>query len=408
MNRKVQSVLRNAGSILLAGAVLLGCQPAKDDPKAKGGKQAGPSGPPRAVQAVKSQMQSVERTVAAVGSLAAYEQATMSVKVAGRMQEVAIDLGAVVKKGQVIAKLEPREYEVKLQQSEALLAQARARLGLPLENSDDKVDPAKTSVVREAAAVMQEAKRNLDRIVKLSKQGVSSQSELEAVESAYEVALSRHKDALEEIRNRQALLAQRLAEVAIARQQLEETNIKAPFDGIVQERKANIGEYLIIGAPVATVVRTDVLRLRLEVPERSAALIKEGHAVRLMVTGDTNVYKGEIRRLSPMLNELSRMLVVEADVPNPGRLRPGFFAQADIVVNANEPALTVPLDSLVVFAGVEKVISIKEGKAHERPIKTGRKGSNWVEIVSGLKAGEPVIRNPGNLRTGDLISTKES
>ncbi len=126
------------------------------------------------------------------------------------------------------------------------------------------------------------------------------------------------------------------------------------------------------------------------------------------MTGDTNLYLGEIRRLSPMLNELSRMLVVEADVPNPGRLRSGFFAQADIVVNANEPALTVPLDALIVFAGVEKVISIKEGKAQERPVHTGRKGSNWVEILSGLKAGEPVVRNPGNLRTGDLVTLKDS
>ncbi len=264
-----------SGLALLVCAVV-GCAPAKEDPKAKG-KEAGPTGPARAVQATKSQMQGVERTIAAVGSLTAYEQATMSVKVAGRVQLVAVDLGSTVKKGQLIAKLEPREYEVKLLQSEAMLAQARARLGLPLEGSDDKVDPAQTSVVREAAAVLQEAKRNHERVVKLAKQGVASQSELETVESTYEVALSRHKDALEEVRNRQALLAQRLAEVAIAKQQLEETSIKAPFDGIIQERKANVGEYLIVGAPVASVVRSDILRLRLEVPERSASLVKENH-----------------------------------------------------------------------------------------------------------------------------------
>lgn len=396
-----------AASVAMLGCMAAGCAPGKDDPKAKG-KDAGPAGPPRSVQATKSKMQPVERIIATVGSLAAYEQATMSVKVAGRVLEVPVDLGTVVKKGQIIAKLEPREYEVKLLQSEALLAQARARLGLPLEGSDDKVDATKTSVVREAAAVLQEAQRNHERIVKLAKQGVASQSELETVESTYEVAQSRHKDALEEVRNRQALLAQRLAEVAIAKQQLEETIIRAPFDGIIQERKANVGEYLIVGAPVASVVRSDILRLRLEVPERSASLVKENHPVRLTVTGDTNLYLGEIRRLSPMLNDLSRMLVVEADVPNPGRLRPGFFAQADIVVNANEPALTVPLDSLIVFAGVEKVISIKEGKAQERPVHTGRKGSNWVEILNGIKSGEAVIRNPGNLRTGDLITLKES
>lgn len=385
-------------------AWVTGCQPGKSEGKAKDV----PSGPPRPVQVAKARMQPLERTVAAVGSLAAYEQATLSVKVAGRVQELPVDIGSVVKKGQIIAELEQREYQVMLMQSEALLAQARARLGLPLGGEDDTVDPAKTSTVREAAAVLEEAKKNRERVLKLSKDGVASQSELETVEAAYEVAMSRHKDAVEDIRNRQALLAQRRAEVAIAKQQLDETIIKAPFDGVVQERKTSVGEYLVVGAPVATVVQRDILRLRLEVPERSSSLIHAGQPVRLTVTGDTNIYRGEIRRLSPMLNELNRMLMVEADVPNPGRLRPGYFAQADIVVNTNESSLTVPADAVVTFAGVEKILSIKDGKALERPVKTGRHGKNWVEIISGLKNGEVVVRDPGNLRTGELVVVKES
>jgi len=391
--------------VLLAG-MLAGCGAAKNDAKGKG--KEGPSGPPRPVQTSKAQMQGLERTIAAVGALAAYEQATLGVKVSGRMQLVSVDIGSVVKKGQLIAQLEKREYEVKLMQAEALLAQARAKLGLPLEGDDDQVDVSKTSLVREAAAVLEEAKKNRERVLKLSKEGVSSESEVSTVEAAYEVALNRQRDALEEARNRQAQLVQRRAEVAIAKQQLEETAIKAPFDGIVQERKASQGEYLSVGSPVATVVRSDILRLRLEVPERRASLVKEGQPVRLTVTGDTNVYLGEIKRLSPMLNDLNRMLMVEADVPNPGRLRPGFFAQADIVVSLNEPALTVPLDALVTFAGVEKVLTIKDGKAVERPVSSGRVGDKWVEILSGLKPGEAVVRDPGNLRTGEPVVVKES
>jgi len=392
--------------LVLVAGMLAGCGATKNDGKGQG--KEGPSGPPRPVQTSKAQMQGLERTIAAVGALAAYEQATLSVKVSGRMQLVSVDIGSVVKKGQLIAQLEKREYEVKLQQSEAFLAQARAKLGLPLEGDDDKVDIAQTSLVREADAVLGEAKRNRDRVLKLSKEGVLSQSELGTVEAAYEVAVNRQRDALEEARNRQAQLAQRRAEVAIAKQQLDETTIKAPFDGIVQERKASQGEYLSVGSPVATVVRGDILRLRLEVPERRASLVKEGQPVRLTVTGDTNLYLGEIKRLSPMLNDLSRMLVVEADVPNPGRLRSGFFAQADIVVNTDEPALTVPLDALVTFAGVEKVLTIKEGKAVERPVSAGRRGEKWVEILTGLKPGEAVVRDPGNLRTGEPVVVKES
>lgn len=395
--------------LLLVAGLFAGCGGGKkDDAKGKGKDGApAPSGPPRPVQVTKAQMQGLERTVAAVGALAAYEQATLGVKVSGRMQLVSVDIGSPVKKGQLVAQLEKREYEVKLMQAEALLAQARAKLGLPLQGDDDTVDPVQTSIVREAAAVLEEAKKNRERFLKLSKDGVSSQSELETVEAAYEVAVNRQRDAMEEIRNRQALLAQRRAEVAIAKQQLEETTVKAPFDGFVQERRANQGEYLMVGAPVATVVRSDILRLRLEVPERRASMIKEGQAVRLTVTGDTNVYQGEIKRLSPIVNDLNRMLVVEADVPNPGRLRPGFFAQADIVANPSEPGLTVPQDALVTFAGVEKVLTIKDGKALERPVTSGRRGAAWVEILNGLKAGEAVVRKPGNLRTGEPVVIKE-
>ncbi len=391
----------------MLAVVLAGCGPAKQDGKGKG-KDGAPvfTGPPRPVQVSKAQMQGLERTIAAVGALAAYEQATLGVKVSGRMQSVSVDIGSVVKKGQLIAQLEKREYEVKLMQAEALLAQARAKLGLPLGGDDDTVEPTQTSIVREAAAVLEEAKKSRERVLKLSKEGVSSQSELETVEAAYEVAVNRQRDAMEEVRNRQALLAQRRAEVAIARQQLEETAIKAPFDGIIQERRASQGEYLSVGAPVATVVRSDILRLKLDIPERRASLVKEGQPVRLTVTGDTNLYLGEIKRLSPIVSELNRMLQVEADVPNPGRLRPGFFAQADIVVNTDEPALTVPLDALVTFAGVEKVVTIKEGKAQERPVSSGRRGANWVEILTGLKPGEAVVRNPGNLRTGEPVAIK--
>ncbi|MGV3754392.1 MAG: efflux RND transporter periplasmic adaptor subunit [Verrucomicrobiota bacterium] len=394
-------------SLILLAVALTGCGPAKQDAKGKG-KDGAPvfTGPARPVQTSKAQMQGLERTIAAVGALAAYEQATLGVKVSGRMQLVSVDIGSPVKKGQLIAQLEKREYEVKLMQAEALLAQARAKLGLPLGGDDDTVEATQTSIVREAAAVLEEAKKSRERVLKLSKEGVSSQSELETVEAAYEVAVNRQRDAMEEVRNRQALLAQRRAEVAIAKQQLEETTIKAPFDGLVQDRRASQGEYLSVGAPVATVVRSDILRLRLDIPERRASLVKEGHPVRLTVTGDTNLYLGEIKRLSPMLSDLNRMLLVEADVPNPGRLRPGFFAQADIVVSKDEPALTVPLDALVTFAGVEKVVTIKEGKAQERPVSSGRRGANWVEILTGLKPGEAVVRNPGNLRTGEPVVVK--
>ncbi len=394
--------------LILASLVLaLSCTlPACNrSPAASGKDPRDGAKPARKVETARAVERPVERVVSVLGALAAYDQATLSVKVPGRLQQMAVDLGSPVRREQLLAQIEPQDYQLRLQQAEALLGQARARLGLPLEGKDDAVDLEKTSNVKQAAAVLEEARKNRERVASLFQQGILSQSELETVDAAHEVALNRFQDALEEASNRQALLAQRRAEVEIARQQLADTVLRAPFDGAVQERRANVGEYLMAGAPVIALVRVDLLRLRLEVPEREAMHVRAGQTVRLTVEGDTTVHTGEIKRLSPMISEQTRMLVVEADVPNTGSLRPGLFARAEIVANSSDLVLTVPRNALVVFAGVEKVFLVREGKAVEKPVTSGRRAADWVEIVSGLKAGDVVVLAPGSLQTGQAVAT---
>ncbi len=346
----------------------------------------------------------MERVVTVTGSLAAEEAATLSVKVAGRLKNIPVDLGSVVKKGDLIAQVEPRDYELRLQQSAAALSQVRAAVGLPLEGTDDRFDPEMISTVKEARAVSEEATANRDRVLNLSKQGVVSKSELDTVESAYKVALNRFEAARDDARTRQAILAQRRAEYDLAKQQLTDSSMRAPFDGAVQARLANLGEFLSAGTPVVKLVKTDPLRLRLEVPERDAASVRLGLRVRLLAEGHTNVYAGELTRVSPAIDELSRMLLVEADIRNDGSLRPGLFSRAQIVTVNDDPGLAVPANALITFAGLEKVVTIQDGKAFEKVVTTGRRGTNWVEIVSGLGAGEKVVVDPGNLRTGQPVS----
>ena len=213
----------------------------------------------------------LERAVTALGSLAAYDQATVSVKVPGRLQKISVDLGSIVRQGQVIAQIETQDYQLRVQQATAALAQARARLGLAPEQNHDRVDPEQTSTARQARAMLDEARAHQERTKTLFTQGIIPQAQVDTAESSYKVALSRYEDAIEEVRNRQAMLAQRRSELDIARQQLADTTISAPFDGAVQERRASVGEYLTAGAPLATIVRMDPLRLRAEVPEREAS-----------------------------------------------------------------------------------------------------------------------------------------
>ena len=150
------------------------------------------------------------------GTLAAFDQSTASVKVAGRLNSISVDLGSVVRRGQVIAQLEPNDYKLRVQQSEAALGQARARLGLSPDGTDDKVSLEQTGTVRQAKAQLEEARLSRERAVRLVEQGIVAKADFDSADATYKVAQSRYQDALEEIRNRQALLAQPHPEMALS------------------------------------------------------------------------------------------------------------------------------------------------------------------------------------------------
>jgi len=375
-----------------------------DYPSSSRAATSDPKSAPRQVKTATVTELPIGETVTVNGTLAAFDHVTVGMKVPGRLQTISIDLGSVVHKGQNIAQLEQQDYKLRVQQAEAALAQARARLGLSPDGSDDRVAAEQTGTVRQAKAVLDDAKLKRDRAAKLVEQGVVSRAELDTADSDYKVALSRYQDALEEIRNRQGLLAQRRSELALSKQQLADTIVYAPMDGIVQEKKASVGEYLAAGAPVVDVVRVNPLRLRAEVPERESHNVRNGQSVRVTVEGDANSYLGYIKRLSPTIGEQNRVLVVEADVANNGSLRPGAFVRAEIVTNQTSTAVTVPSNALITFAGIDKVIVVENGKAVEKAVTTGRRGADWVEIKAGLSVGQTVVVDPGNLQTGQAVS----
>jgi RND family efflux transporter MFP subunit len=361
--------------------------------------------PAKQVKIVNSEARKLTRIVSAPGTLAADEQATLSFKVAGRLDVLKVDLGTPVRKGQTIAQLETTDFIVRSQQAEAALQQARVRIGLPPQGVNDQINTENTSLVREARAVLDEAILNRDRTIQLYNQGIQPKAELDRAESGFKVAESRYQDAVEEVRNRQAILLQRRSELAIARQQLAETTLYAPFDGAVRERRASMGEYLAAGAPVVTIVRLHPLRLRVEVPEREAQGIRIGQSVRVIIEGDAEQsYSGRVARLSPAFQEQSRTLVIEAEVENQhGRLRPGSFAKAEILSNSTSDAVLVPVSAIVNFAGIQKVFTVKDGKAVEKNVVVGRHEGDWV-VVEGIDANTPIVLSPGNLVAGQPLT----
>jgi len=394
-------------SLCLAALCLGGAIACKSDYPASGKAATGdPKSQPRQVKTVKVAEMPIGETVVVNGNLAAYDRTTVGMKVPGRLQTITIDLGTVVHKGQVIAQLEQQDYKLRVQQAEAALAQARARLGLSPDGADDRVSAEETGTVRQAKAVLEDAKLKRERAAKLVQQGITPRAEYDTVDSEYKVAQSRYQDSLEEIRNRQGLLAQRRSELSLAKQQLADTIVYAPMEGIVQEKKASVGEYLAAGAPVVEIVRIDPLRLRVDVPERESHSIRSGQSVRVTVEGDPESYLGYIKRLSPTITEQNRMLSVEADVRNNGRLRPGAFVKAEIVTNQTNTAVTVPPSAIITFAGIDKVIVVEGGKALEKAVTLGRRGSDWVEIKAGVNVGQSVVVDPGNLQSGQAVTAE--
>ena len=361
--------------------------------------------PPRPVRVVTAVQEKVARTVEANGALAAEDQVVLGTKVAARLSEIFVDLGSRVRRGQTIARLDQVDFRLRVEQAEAALQQARARLGLMPSGQDEKVDLEQTAIVRQARAVLEEARLTRDRAQRLVQQDFISRAQLDTADANLGVAEGRYQDAIEEVRNRQAVLVQRRAELDQARQALSDTVLMSPVDGAVSVRHAAVGEYLGTGAPVATIVRTHPLRLRLSIPEREAVAVRAGQSVRLTLEGDPTVYGGRIVRLSPIVQEQNRTLLVEAEIPNERSvLKPGAFARAEIVTEGSLPVIRVPAASLVTFAGIEKVLVVRQGKIAEVRVQTGRRNGDSVEIVSGIKAGEQVVREPGNLAAGQPVT----
>ena len=365
-------------------------------------KPAGP--PPREVKVSPAAERTIARTVAATGTLAADDQVVLGTKVAGRLAEITVDLGTRVKRGQMVGKLDQNDFKLRVDQAEAALQQARVRIGLTPTGQDERIDPEQTAIVRQARAMLDDARLTRDRSVKLAQQELIARAQLDSAEAALQVAEGRYQDALEEVRNRQAVIAQRRSELDLARQQLIDTVILSPLDGVVSVKQASVGEYLAAGAPVATMVRVHPLRLRVPVPERDGSGVRIGHAVTLTVEGDPTLYRGRVVRLSPIVQEQNRTLMVEAEVPNErGFLRPGSFARVEIMTEVSQPVVIVPWSAVIVFAGVEKVLLVRQGKTVEARVTTGRRLGEDVEIVDGLKRGDPVVAKPGNLVGGQPV-----
>jgi RND family efflux transporter MFP subunit len=352
-------------------------------------------------------MESWPRTILVQGSLLDDEQAVIGAKMAGRVQEVLVDLGTPVKKGDPLVVLDRRELELRVRQAEAQLAQACAAIGRTPQDDELQMKREQSPPVMLEQALVDEARAAIARADTLRPRGVVTESEYERLQSLLKTAQARYRSALNNVGEQIALIGVRRTELAIAQQQFDEAQIVAPFDSVVQLRMVSPGEYVQVGQAVATLVRADTLRFTAGVPESRAAEVRKGQTVHLTLPGIEKPVVSAVTRISPMVTQTSRSLLIEADVDNRSlHLRAGQFAEGEIIVNRDEQVLAVPAAAVSQFAGVQKVWLVRDGQASEQPISIGRRDLHRVEVLAGISAGDFIVSNASDGKPGAVVAVE--
>jgi RND family efflux transporter MFP subunit len=168
--------------------------------------------------------------------------------------------------------------------------------------------------------------------------------------------------------------------------------IAAPIDGYVAERTADLGEYVSPQQKVATIVRINPIRIRIDIPEQAIPAVQVGQSVSITTSAwpDKN-FSGRLARIAPNVSANSRTLTVEAEIENSsGVLKPGQFATVRILQPRPTSAVLIPARAVLSEAGVNRVFVVKDGHAEQRVVQTGQSEGDLIQIKTGVANGEQV------------------
>ena len=271
------------------------------------------SAKPVKVETVKEE--TVKRAVELVGTLAAVDQVTISSEADGKVSRILADLGDRVKAGQPLIQVDREKQQYNFDQQRASLEKALAQLGAP--DPQHLPEAEKTPDVQKASADLAQAKQAYDRASQLFKRTLVPQQTLDDAATALQSKQASYDLSLQNAKNLRASIQASEASMKLADRQLRDTEIRAPFDGIVEKRLVNLGELVKTQMPVMAIVRVDPLKVIAEIPEKMAPWIKEGQPVQLHVDAyPDRAFTGKVSRISPAVNTATRAFPFEALVPN--------------------------------------------------------------------------------------------
>jgi HlyD family secretion protein len=326
---------------------------------------AAPARPALSVSTTRPQAHRLPLTVAANGSITAWQEASVGSEASGwRLAEVLVNVGDTVKRGQPLARFAAEMVRAELAQSRAGLAEAEA-------------------VAAEAAA-------NAGRARELQSSGALSAQQIQQLLTAERTASAR----VEALR----------AALEVHKLRLAQTEVLAPDDGIVSARMATVGAVVPAGQELFRLIRGGRLEWRAEVAATEIAAIKPGQAVRVQPAGAPALV-GRVRMLAPTIDAATRNALVYVDLPaSPGAVRAGMFARGDFEIGHSD-ALTLPQSAVLLRDGFAWVLKVgADGRVQQAKVGVGRRVGDLVEVTGGVDAGSPVVASGGAfLADGDLV-----
>jgi RND family efflux transporter MFP subunit len=263
--------------------------------------------------------------------------------------------------------------------------------------------------VQKSAADLVQAKQAYDRASALLKRTLVPQQTLDDAAAALQSKQASYDLSLQNAKNLRASIKASEASMKLADRQLRDTEIRAPFDGIVEKRLVNLGELVKAQMPVIAVVRVDPLKVIAEIPEKMAPWIKEGQPVQLHVDAyPERTFIGKVSRISPAVNTATRAFPFEALVPNGDAvLKPGTFARVHIESGKTDEVMTLPYSAMQYRYGVNRVFVITDGKIAAHELKVGERLGDRIEIISGVKQGDRVaVTDVDKLTDGLKVTSK--
>jgi len=341
-----------------------------------------------------AEVRTVQRAVETSGSLQAWEEVLVKSEQPGTIARLRADLGDRVQAGAVLADYDRKEFELAVDQAQAAVAAAAAQLS----RQRDALATLEAEVAR-AESQLEWAKSELDRSQRLLQQQLIAARDVDNARNSYNVAasqvaaakvsLAQHPD---QVLSAEAELKRAQASLGIFEKRLRDTTVRASMTGLVARRHISAGEYIKENTPLYTLVVANPLKYVGSVPERHAPALKIGQPVRLGVEAYVGrEFAGTVLRVAPAVEVQTRTLTLEARVPNDdGALRPGFFAKGSILTQPQATTVVVPADAVIYVAGLSKVFVVSGAAVEERRVRPGERQGTWIEILEGVKAGEPV------------------